>query len=195
MSPRFLTAVEFVLQHETVYARGRKGYDYAIAEHDPDDPGGTTKFGIDQRNHPEIDIERLTVDRARQIYETSYWGPSHAAELPLGVGEICFDTAVNCGLGKAATWLQETLAQIGLYHGGIDARIGLKTLFAATHANPEQLCAQLIDRRRHFYERLAASPRFKKFLKGWLNRCDDLAEFVKTLEAYDLRRYVAPLHS
>lgn len=182
MSTRFLTAVEFVLQHETVYARGRKGYDNAIAEHDPDDPGGTTKFGIDQRSHPEIDIERLTVGRARQIYEVSYWGPSHAEALPPGVGEITFDAAVNCGVGKAAIWLQETLAQIGLYHGGIDARIGSKTLLAAASANNDELCAQLINRRRHYYERLAAAPRFRKYRKGWLNRCDDLAAFVRALD-------------
>jgi len=177
-TPRFLAAVEFVLQHETEYARGKRGYENAIAEHDPDDPGGTTKFGIDQRSHPEVNIEQLTVDRARQIYEQSYWGPSHAAELPAGVGEICFDTAVNCGVGKAAIWLQEILAQVGLYHGAIDARIGPQTLLAARSANIPQLCGELLNRRVQFYHRLASSPRYQKFLQGWLNRCDDLVAFV-----------------
>src|SRR6266436_4597543 len=39
-----------------------------IFENDPDDPGGATKFGIDQRSHPNVDIRNLTESQALDIY-------------------------------------------------------------------------------------------------------------------------------
>lgn len=181
MTSRFLAFLPFVLAHETTFARNHDGdYAYAIAEHDPDDPGGTTKFGIDQRSHPDVDIEHLTLDRARQIYDRAYWGPSQAEVLPKGVGEVTFDSAVNCGTGKAVTWLQEVLADMGHYHGAIDARIGPLTVAAAAAVEPPQLVAALLAKRRHYYERLAATrPAMRKYLRGWINRIEDLAKVVK----------------
>jgi len=32
-------------------------------EDDKDDPGGATKFGIDQRSHPHVDIRNLTAEQ------------------------------------------------------------------------------------------------------------------------------------
>ena len=164
----FEKALAKLLKHEGGYVN------------DPDDPGGTTKFGIDQRSHPEVDVEHLTLDRARQIYDQSYWGPSHAEALPPGVGEVVFDSAVNCGVGKAIIWLQQVLADMGLYHGAIDARVGPLTLAAAAAVDPAQLVSAILSKRRHFYERLAASrPAMRKFLRGWNNRIEDLAKAVK----------------
>ena len=39
---------------------------------DPDDPGGTTKYGISQRAHKDVDIENLTYDQAVNIYNEHY---------------------------------------------------------------------------------------------------------------------------
>lgn len=179
MTARFLKACDFVLRWETVFKRGHYGdYAYAVAEHDPDDPGGTTKFGIDQRSHPEVDIERLTVDRARQIYALSYWGAVHAEALPLGLGEAAFDAGVNCGVGRAAVWLQEVLAAAGCYHGAIDGRIGPQTLAAARKSNRATVTAYLFKRRSYYDRLVVARPSMKKYHKGWLRRIDDLARFI-----------------
>ena len=35
---------------------------------DPSDPGGTTKYGISQRAFPDLDIEALNEQQAKQIY-------------------------------------------------------------------------------------------------------------------------------
>jgi lysozyme family protein len=180
MTPRFLTALDFVLRWETVYEKGHEGdMRFAIAENVPGDPGGTTKFGIDQRSHPEVNIELLTLDRARQIYDTSYWGPVHAEQLPAGWGEAAFDAAVNCGIGKAIQWLQQTLADTGLYHGAVDGLLGPLTLEAAGKATAVELGFYL-DKRKHFYRRLViARPEMKKFEAGWLNRMNGLTKFIR----------------
>jgi lysozyme family protein len=40
---------------------------------DPDDPGGTTKYGISARAHPEVDVRNLTLEDAKEIYRKEYW--------------------------------------------------------------------------------------------------------------------------
>lgn len=42
--------IQFTLKWEVV--RNKQGK--VVAEHDPDDPGGVTKYGIDKSAHPEI---------------------------------------------------------------------------------------------------------------------------------------------
>ena len=61
---RFEAMIDFVLQWEVV--KDRQGN--VIAEDDPDDPGGLTKYGIDQRSHPNVDIRNLTEEEAKDIY-------------------------------------------------------------------------------------------------------------------------------
>ena len=60
---RFDKIIGFTLEHEVVKnSRGE-----VIAEHDPADPGGTTKFGIDKASHPRVDVENLTEEDAKKI--------------------------------------------------------------------------------------------------------------------------------
>lgn len=68
---------------------------------DPHDPGGTTKYGISQRAHPTLDIERLTAVQAAGIYETAYWKPAGADILPWPLNLCVFDCAVNQGISVA----------------------------------------------------------------------------------------------
>lgn len=162
-SPRFRKALDFVLKWETVFdAKGNP-----IAEHDPDDPGGLTKFGIDQRSHPNVDIRRLTKADASAIYHRDYWLPVRADDLPFPVGEVVFDIAVNNGKSRAAKWLQQIL--------GVpqDGYIGPVTLDAVSQANPHTVAARLIAKRSGFYKAIARG-RKAKFLKGWLNRNEGL---------------------
>ena len=167
-SPRFLHALDFVLQWETVF--DRKGN--PVAENDPDDPGGLTKFGIDQRSHPHMDIRKLTKQDATAIYHRDYWLPVRAHELPIPVGEVVFDIAVNNGKARAAKWLQEIL---GLEPDGF---IGPVTLAAAASADAQALSAKLLARRACFYRNIGKG-RKSKFLKGWLNRNAALASWAQ----------------
>jgi lysozyme family protein len=168
--PRFRRAMVFVLKWETVY--DRKGN--PIAENDPDDPGGLTKFGIDQRSHPNVNIRSLTEQTAAGIYHRDYWLPARAHELPIPVGEVAFDIAVNNGKSRAVRWLQEILGV------KTDGFIGPVTLAAAQKADAQALASKLIARRASFYRSIAKANK-AKFLKGWLNRNNDLAKFTQSI--------------
>jgi len=116
-------------------------------ENDKDDPGGATKFGIDQRSHPNVDIKNLTEDKATEIYWNE-WLKDGCDHLPSPLDWLYFDAAVNCGIGRAQSFLN------------------------ASGRDPKKYQ----DARRGFYNRLAEQkPTLKKFLKGWLARVDDLS--------------------
>ncbi len=130
-------------------------------ENDPDDPGGATKFGIDQRSFPGEDIRKLDAERAELIYWTVYWNgakdmksppsPLICENLAPGLGEVHFNARVNCGKGRAQKFL------------------------ALAASSPKQYLAE----QAAFYRRLAAArPKSQKYLQGWLNRVNDLTKFL-----------------
>jgi lysozyme family protein len=96
MKDTWPTAIEFVLVHEGGLSI------------DPDDSGGTTKYGISQKAHPGLDIKNLTREQAETIYKLDYWNAVNADSLPWPHDLIVFDTAVNCGRGRALTLQQES---------------------------------------------------------------------------------------
>jgi lysozyme family protein len=117
-------------------------------ENDPDDPGGATKFGIDQRSHPNVDIKNLTEEQATEIYWNE-WVKDGCEHLPSPLDWIFFDAAVNCGIGRAQQFLN------------------------ASVRDPKKFQQERID----FYNRLAnQKPVLQKFLKGWVNRVNDLSK-------------------
>lgn len=164
MTPRFLAFMPFILKWETEY-----NSDGSVkVERDPDDPGGTTKYGIDQRSHPTVDIPNLTEAGARRIYFDDYWTKIHADSLPEPVGEVCMNIGVNAGKGRAAKWLQQAL---GVTADGV---IGPKTIDAANAvALPTALAKDLCDRLMQHYRDIAKGP-LAKYLGGWTNRTNDL---------------------
>lgn len=166
-NPRFRHALDFVLKWETVF--DRKGR--PLTENDPDDPGGRTKFGIDQRSHPNTDIRSLTEETAAAIYHRDYWLPVRAHELPVPVGEVTFDIAVNNGKARAIRWLQETLGV------RVDGFVGPKTLAAASCGDTSAIAQRLLSQRAAFYRSIARGRR-AKFLRGWLNRNNALQAFA-----------------
>jgi hypothetical protein len=90
----------FTFKWECVFDRQGR----VIAEEDPDDPGGVTKYGIDKSGHPNLSatqIRNLTEDQAVEIYFTGEWPASHAGQLPVPLGEISFDMTVLDGTRDA----------------------------------------------------------------------------------------------
>ncbi|KWT77356.1 putative peptidoglycan-binding domain-containing protein [Candidatus Magnetominusculus xianensis] len=43
---------------------------------------------------------------------------------------------------------------------------------------PPQMAAEYIDRRRQYYSRIAQTGKRRKYLTGWLNRLERLAEYI-----------------
>lgn len=160
MTDRFLSFIPFVLKWEG-----------SAFENDPDDPGGATKYGIDQRSHPDVDIRSLTEAQAKQIYFAEYWQRSSCEALPPKVGEVVMDISVNNGVRRAGKWLQEAVGAVP------DGYIGVKTLALAETCNRDWLVDNLLSRRDRFYVSIAKG-RMSKFLKGWLNRNNDLRRWL-----------------
>jgi lysozyme family protein len=76
---------------------------------DKNDPGGLTNFGICQRSYPELDIRNLTKFEAGQIYRSDYWDKIGGDDLVWPLDICVFDTAVNCGRGRAILFQNNTL--------------------------------------------------------------------------------------
>jgi len=139
-------------------------------EHDPRDPGGATKFGIDQRSHPTVNIRNLTRQDAEKIYLAEYYR-SAAHWLPQPLDYLYFDHAINAGETAAARILQQILGVT------IDGKVGPFTIGAIKNRLDRQpknlpfLLRLYSENRILFYQRLAYSkPRLACYLKGWLNR-------------------------
>src|ERR1700733_3963535 len=73
------------------------------------DPGGATKFGISQRDYPQLDIAALTRDDAIAIYFRDFWKAGRYAELPDAIAIKLFDLSINMGPAHAVRCLQRAL--------------------------------------------------------------------------------------
>ena len=117
---------------------------------DPDDPGGETKYGISKRAYPSLDIQSLTPTDAARIYYEDYWAKAGCSELDYPLNVVVFDSAVNCGVGRALYWLRKAKNEW-----------------------------DYLDMRKNYYLELAKQDRYRKYLKGWLNRLGDLRKLVQ----------------
>jgi lysozyme family protein len=155
---------------------------YVISEDRSGDAGGLTKWGIDAKDHPGVDIENLTLEQATQIYHDEEWTSCRCASLPAGIDTAVFDCAVNMGGGMSIILLQRTLQKLG-YGIEADGQIGPITIAATVkqaQIDSRGLISGLLAARRSHYQAIAASnPNDMQFLAGWLNRVNDLATFLK----------------
>lgn len=121
-------------------------------ENDKDDPGGATRYGIDQRSHPNEDIKNMTAERASEIYWNEYYVKYHCDKGGQPLDWVIFNACVNCGWGRASKLLIES------------------------KGSP----VRFIQAQAAFYRRLVAlKPVAKKYLKGWINRLNDIAKVIK----------------
>ena len=164
-SNAFQSAILFVLAHENEYNR-----DGTVAtEHDAQDPGGTTKYGIDKASHPSLDIENLTLKQAVQSYHDNEWQAAHGESLPLPLAICHFDGAVNMGTVPSAKMLQEAVGTAP------DGKVGPATLAAAQRGSPIEAAGRMLNLRADYYRHLRQFPRYGK---GWTARVEDLRAFI-----------------
>lgn len=153
-------------------------FEGTVYECDPDDPGGATKYGIDQRSHPGIDIKGLTLVKAEQIHLAEFMA-SAASKLPAPHSFAYFDFAMNAGEVTAAKALQRAVD-----HKPVDGRVGpltLKTVgeFLSRTGGNEKLVLKFAAKREIFYMNLVhCSPKKNKFLTGWTRRCNAMKKWA-----------------
>lgn len=146
---RFYDSLKFVIKWEGGYVN------------DAADSGGATKWGITQKTYDRWrtkqnlspqDVSLLSPTEAAEIYYTEYWCTSGANSLMSPLCTVVFDSAILCGPNRAIGWFREA------------------------EGDP----VRIIALRRTFHLKLASTrPKDRKFLNGWLNRCNDLAKYVE----------------
>lgn len=165
---RFDICIAFVLPHETEFNRDGS----VKVERDPRDPGGTTKYGIDQRDHPHVDVAKLDEPGAREIFRAEEWTKAQCAKFKPNWDLAIFDSAVNPGLGFVGKALQRAVG--GLW---VDGFIGPKTIAATNAASIDHL-SKFLDLRLAYYEArpetLNGRPFKSAYIGGWRARVADL---------------------
>jgi lysozyme family protein len=141
------------------------------------DRGGPTKWGITQKSWSAYigraatidEIKAITEQQARGFYYTEYIvKPNFSLIDDDFVQEFVVDCAVNHGVFRASSWLQEAIG------AKVDGRVGPKTLELLRARNPVATLLLLIGIRGRFYAKIAsdqlpADPDLPN-LRGWINR-------------------------
>jgi len=165
---------------------------------DPDDPGGATKFGISYRfleglplsmkdiNKDDIfswrDVQKLEDKKAKEIFKKYFWDTQRLSWFPDCLAVVMFDTSVNLGRFRTAKYLQTAISTVP------DGIIGpitldtLKTYLKVIIPGERILIDFILERRIMHYENLRDQTDWgNKYFLGWMNRVNDLKEFIKTM--------------
>ncbi len=171
MSEDFAKALKQVLKYEGGYVN------------DPDDPGGATNMGVTQKVYdayrktkglPSSPVKGISKDEVAAIYEERYWKASRAAYLKWPLSLAVFDTAVNFGVGRANEFVAKALGLEG------STKWNPKASELIHDADPKTVALNIVQQRIDYrHARVKKSPKSAKFLKGWLNRDNDLKKQIE----------------
>jgi lysozyme family protein len=168
---------------------------------DPDDSGGETYRGIARRFNPSwngwsivdskksdpnfpkcLDSIEDLQSKVKLFYKGLYWDVHLLDEYPdQEIAEEMFDTGVNMGVSRAATFLQDALNVLNK-NGSIypdivvDGKAGAKTLDAVKKSlaydktNEYILKIMNIFQGQHYIDFAKNNSSQEKFMRGWLKR-------------------------
>ena len=121
-----------------------------------------TKYGISAAAYPNLDIESLTLEQAKEIYYRDYWIPLiEKYQIPEPLRFTLFDIAVNSGIKTAIRLLQLSAGAVS------DGIIGPKTMAAIIMADTSKLLIRLHAFRLLHITKLEA---FTHFGRTWVMR-------------------------
>jgi len=141
-SPQFANSVIRTLQFE--------------GKVNPRDTNGTPSvYGINQKANPDVDVMKLTPQKAIEIYRTRYWDTIGADKMDPALAHAAFDTAVIAGPAKARQLIEQS--------GGDPMK--------------------LLQLRKDFQESLIARDpeKYGPYKKSWDNRISILSDDIKSM--------------
>jgi len=151
----------------------------------PKDPGGATNKGITQRvydsykkskKHPAMSVKHILDYEVKEIYGTRYWDLVRAKWLKAPLGLVMFDTAVNFGPAGAIRRLQKALKV------NITGTWTQEISDVIHECDAGKIALEICKLRKIWRNyRVKQNPSQKVFLKGWLNRDNDLINEVNKL--------------
>jgi lysozyme family protein len=173
-NPNFERALKFVLKSEGGFSNH------------PDDKGGKTMKGILQRVYDKYRddkqedrrcVSQISDEEVEDIYYNEYWVPGRCYKFPWPLYAVHFDGCVNSGVGQAGKWLQRAVGTKA------DGAIGPKTIMAyeakVKDVGVDAIVKDILEQREGFYKLLVyKDPTQKSFINGWLNRLDNLKDYI-----------------
>lgn len=149
---------------------------------DPLDRGGATKYGITLNtlisNHYDInkdgkvdvnDVKALQLDDFKKILKLNYWDKWKADEIK---NQSVANLIVDWLWGSGVNGIKIPQRLLGVPADGI---VGMKTINALNSANQRNIYNKVWQARKEFYYNIVSkNPSQKKWLKGWVNRLNDL---------------------
>ncbi len=124
---------------------------------------GETKYGVNKRANPDVDVKNLTPDGARDLRKARYWDAIGGDELAKRSGKlatVAYDTAINLGPEVAKRMLKES-------GGNADRMLELRA--------------------NKYRELVAAQPqKYGQYADGWQTRLDGLRALDQGAAPQDL---------
>lgn len=120
-----------------------------------------TKFGLAAMTYPDLDIEGLTVEQAKEIYLRDWW---YALDMPQFMPAMqyqMFDAAINHGMRNATKMLQRA---VGSPDDGI---IGPNTMRAVRAMHLGDILLLFLAERLEFFTDIKT---FDRYGRGWSRR-------------------------
>lgn len=149
---------------------------------DPDDRGGATNKGVTQKVYDFYRVKKglekqsvkfISNSEVENIYYNEYWVPAKCNELSNKVAVAHFDTCVNSGIKRGSKILQKAA---GVLDDGV---IGNQTMAAVKRYSDTILMNKYLDERVRFLNIIVEkNPVQVKFLRGWLNRVNNLRKVL-----------------
>ena len=125
-------------------------------------------------------IRGLTPEQAAAMFRREFWDALRLDELPFRQAAMLYDAAVNSGRAQAVKLSQRGYNNC-ITHGvklSVDGILGPLSR-KALQIDTDKVVKAIIQARREFYQSIVASkPDQRVFLKGWLNRANDLEKML-----------------
>lgn len=182
----FSIAFKFTLGHEGGYSM------------DPNDPGGETIYGVARKKNPAWEgwalvdnfkkdvnnfpknalADSAVMSHVKQLYKKQYWDV-HLLDTVNSqeIANEIFDTGINVGTGKAASFLLLALNLLNRQQKDYadvpeDGKIEAADIaLLNAHKRPQNVLKTLNGLQfMHYYTITKSKPDFEIYFNGWLNR-------------------------
>lgn len=175
MKENFDKAFELVIGHEGGFTNDRRDRGNWTSGRIGHGELKGTKYGISAMTYPDLDIPNLTLDQSKAIYKRDFWDRIKGDDLPAGIDFITFDMAINHGITKGVSMMQQAI------RASADGRVGPQTIERASKADPRDALIEIAAIRGLFYSQIGT---VKTYGKGWYRRqARTLVEALDFLEA------------
>ncbi len=141
-------------------------------QHDPNDFGGETKFGISKRSYPHLDIFNLRIEQAEAIYYHDFWLLFHLDRvLDPKVATQLLLIVTNCSPQTSGTIVQKAINRV-MGNVKVDGIIGTQTISALNNVSQLHLEDALrVEMVKFYIHRVSIDKTQKVNFEGWIRRC------------------------